>query len=127
MYIAPINLANALWNHSQKYITLNSFSVIALFINLNSSMSLYLSNSWLQALLVKGNKIPDIGSHSVIDKPESDILVYPPIKIIDITQAKRVMSQSENRLILFPSWLKHNVQPNLNSKKERISISFNLA
>ena len=32
----------------------------------------------------------------------------------------------ENRLYLFPSWLLHKVQPNLNPKKERISISFNL-
>jgi uncharacterized protein (TIGR02466 family) len=32
----------------------------------------------------------------------------------------------ENILYLFPSWLKHYVNPNL-SKQERISISFNLA
>jgi uncharacterized protein (TIGR02466 family) len=31
----------------------------------------------------------------------------------------------ENTLYLFPSWLKHYVQPNL-SKEKRISISFNL-
>ena len=30
----------------------------------------------------------------------------------------------ENKCILFPSYLKHYVEPNLN-KKERISISFN--
>jgi len=36
------------------------------------------------------------------------------------------MPSIENRLYLFPSWLLHKVQPNLNPKKERISISFNL-
>jgi len=32
----------------------------------------------------------------------------------------------ENRLLLFPAWLRHSVRPNLNKKQERISISFNL-
>ena len=31
----------------------------------------------------------------------------------------------KNTLLLFPSWLKHRVEPNL-SKKNRICISFNL-
>ena len=64
-------------------------------------MSLYFSNSWFQALFVSGYKIPEIGSHSVMDKPESDIHVYPPIRIIDITQTNIVIIQSGNRLILF--------------------------
>jgi len=44
----------------------------------------------------------------------------------EYTSASWVMPAIENRLILFPSWLNHKVQPNLNPKKERISISFNL-
>ena len=31
------------------------------------------------------------------------------------------------RLYIFPSWLNHYVQPNLNKKEKRISISFNLS
>jgi len=31
-----------------------------------------------------------------------------------------------NRLYLFPNWLKHSVEPNLNTKEKRVSISFNL-
>jgi len=31
----------------------------------------------------------------------------------------------ENMLLLFPSWLKHMVKPNMNKKQKRISISFN--
>ena len=34
------------------------------------------------------------------------------------------IAPEENKCILFPSYLKHYVEPNLN-KKERISISFN--
>ena len=33
----------------------------------------------------------------------------------------------ENLLLIFPSWLKHQVEPNLNEKEKRISIAFNLA
>ena len=32
----------------------------------------------------------------------------------------------ENRMFLFPGWLRHSVRPNLNKDQERISISFNL-
>jgi uncharacterized protein (TIGR02466 family) len=42
------------------------------------------------------------------------------------TVPRWIMPAIENRLYLFPNWLTHCVQPNLNSIKERISISFNL-
>ena len=32
----------------------------------------------------------------------------------------------ENRLYMFPSWLEHQVTPNLNKNEKRISIAFNL-
>ena len=80
-----------------------------LFISLNSSVSLYLENSFNQDWLVKGYKTPDMGSHSVIDKPESEIRVYPPIIIIEITETPRIRSQIENRLILFDIILKYNL------------------
>jgi len=36
------------------------------------------------------------------------------------------LPSKEGTLYLFPSWLLHNVEPNLNKKKKRISFSFNL-
>tara|TARA_R110000796_G_scaffold246206_1_gene370868 strand:- start:60 stop:638 length:579 start_codon:yes stop_codon:yes gene_type:complete len=33
----------------------------------------------------------------------------------------------EGDLILFPSWLKHSVDPNLNKKEDRISLAFNIS
>jgi uncharacterized protein (TIGR02466 family) len=36
------------------------------------------------------------------------------------------MPAIQNRMYLFPNWLTHCVRPNLNPKKERISISFNI-
>jgi uncharacterized protein (TIGR02466 family) len=35
------------------------------------------------------------------------------------------LKPSVNRLVLFPSWLEHSVEPNLNPTKKRISFSFN--
>ena len=32
----------------------------------------------------------------------------------------------ENQLLIFPSWLEHYVEPNMNKNQERISIAFNL-
>ena len=43
--------------------------------------------------------MPEIGSHSVIDRPESDILVYPPISIIEHMDSVRDNSHIENILI----------------------------
>ena len=34
---------------------------------------------------------------------------------------------TNNTLLLFPSWLNHMVDPNMNKKEKRISISFNLS
>ena len=34
---------------------------------------------------------------------------------------------TNNTLLLFPSWLNHTVDPNMNKKEKRISISFNLS
>lgn len=78
-------------------------------MSLNSSVSLYLENSFNQDWLEKGYKMPDIGCHSVIDKPESEIRVYPPMIIIEITKTPRIRSQIENRLILFVIILKYNL------------------
>ena len=47
--------------------------------------------------------MPEIGSHSVIDRPESEILVYPPISIIVQIDNVRDNNQIENILILIVS------------------------
>src|SRR6056300_1616693 len=36
------------------------------------------------------------------------------------------MPVSSNTLYLFPNWLNHSVEPNLNKKEKRISIAFNM-
>ena len=48
---------------------------------------------------IYGGRNPLKNSHSVIDRPESDILVYPPISIIAQIDNVRDNSQIENVLI----------------------------
>jgi len=36
------------------------------------------------------------------------------------------MPAIQNRLYMFPSWLRHSVKPNLNKNEDRISFSFNI-
>jgi len=60
-----------------------------------------------------------MGFHSVIERPESDILVYPPINIINETHIINAMSHMENRLILFDIIFKYHFMIKL---KKMLSI-----
>ena len=48
-------------------------------------------------------------------------------KFNDCNTAVRWQAAEESILYLFPSWQNHYVEPNLNKKEKRISISFNFA
>ena len=67
---------------------------------MNTSIILYLLNSISHEASLIGYRIPLTGSHSVIESPESEILVYPPIKIIDTTESPSIISHIEKLLIL---------------------------
>lgn len=47
-------------------------------------------------------------------------------EVTDYTSSQHTIQSSIGKLILFPSWLTHFVQPNNHQQEERISISFNL-
>ena len=65
--------------------------------------------------------------------------VNPAIQLIETTWGNCVdkytlqtsssfrVAPVEGQLILFPGWLQHGVEPNLNKKEDRVSISFNIA
>ena len=53
--------------------------------------------------------MPVTGNHYVIDRPEYDILVYPPIIIIAQTAIVRDNSQIENILIFIVLIIKYLV------------------
>jgi uncharacterized protein (TIGR02466 family) len=62
----------------------------------------------------------------VNDSPVENFIDFSKIVELNVyNSASWSFEPEENTLYLFPSWLKHYVNPNL-SKQERISISFNL-
>ena len=116
------------------------------FINNNEQV---LSNMWINMSLYKdANKIhnhpgadisgvyyvktPADCGNIVFEHPAHDVFsYYLNQKGTIIEEFNEYNSPSwckptgENRLYLFPGWLKHYVEPNLNKTEERISISFN--
>jgi len=65
---------------------------------------LYLSNKAFQASPSSGGKAPLIGSHSVIDSPESVSLVAPPIRIMAYTIRPTIANQRRMDLRAFGSF-----------------------
>ena len=74
-------------------------------------------------------KTPDDCGKIAFEHPAIDVLDYyslEPSKEFNEYNSKTWWKPVvENTLYLFPGWLKHYVQPNLNKTEERISISFN--
>ena len=64
-----------------------------------------------------------------LEHPSLDILHhYPRSNGVDATHdAAFNCAALERRLYIFPSWLKHCVEPNMNKNEKRISFSFNLS
>jgi uncharacterized protein (TIGR02466 family) len=107
---------------------------------------LKLVNLWINVNGYKDYNVEHIHANSVLSgafyltSNNSDIVfINPSSKFINYEWGNNVIENYneynspvwsikplENDLLLFPSWLSHRVEPNL-SKKNRISISFNLA
>ena len=62
-------------------------------------------NSLCHCVSLKGYNTPEIGSHSVIDRPESDILVYPPMSII--AQIENVRDINDDVLLQIGQTVEH--------------------
>ena len=114
------------------------------FINNNEQV---LSNMWINISLYKDInrshnhpfsdisgvyyvKTPDDCGDIVFEHPAIDVLnYYSPAYALNRFNEYNSPSWGkpavENNLYLFPGWLKHYVEPNLNKTEERISISFN--
>lgn len=43
-----------------------------------------------------------------------------------VTSTRWKINPIEEQLLIFPSWLEHSVEPNMNKTEERISIAFNI-
>ena len=114
------------------------------FINNNEQV---LANMWINISLYKDTnrshnhpfsdisgvyyiKTPDDCGKIAFEHPAIDVLDYyyspePSKEFNEYNSQIWWKPAVENRLYLFPSWLKHHVEPNLNKTEERVSISFN--
>ena len=71
-------------------------------------------------------RIPDGSSGIRFHSPIYDNMFVPPItQKNQLNSTLAEVAVEEGNLVLFPSWLKHSVQP-AKFKNERISISFNI-
>jgi uncharacterized protein (TIGR02466 family) len=74
-------------------------------------------------------KTPEKCGDITFEHPAIDVLNYyfpkPSGEFNEYNSPSWWKPAVENKLYLFPGWLKHHVEPNLNKTKERISISFN--
>jgi uncharacterized protein (TIGR02466 family) len=75
-------------------------------------------------------KFPENGGNLVFTNPAADYMQCdwgePPIVHNKFNCMQYHYPPTTGDLILFPSWLKHEVLPNNNESESRISISFNL-
>ena len=112
-------------------------------INPKEELDLYITQSWLN--ITKPGEYHHEHSHSnsiisgvfYIHTEEGDCITFgdPNFKIKEVVKfnvefntwnaAYCSVPSYKNELLLFPSWLDHQVHPNINATTNRISISFN--
>ena len=104
------------------------------WININGHQNSNLSHTHPGAALsgVFYISTPENCGDIVFDRPEASTLEFAWCDDIAIGEnynqynaTEWTLPAKENTLYLFPSFLKHRVQPNLNKDLKRISISFN--
>jgi|TARA_R100000005_G_C4912515_1_gene149534 uncharacterized protein (TIGR02466 family) len=76
-------------------------------------------------------QVPYGAGHLVLEHPMAPVMVYDwnDVSVYPnrLNSAEYLMYPEPGDLVIFPSWLKHYVEPNLNKDIERISISFNVS
>lgn len=68
----------------------------------------------------------DQNSGNLVFNNPTPSIHYPPIKDEKLFHRTIKYKPSNNLIIIFPSWVPHEVQKSLATSKERISIAFNL-
>jgi len=121
-------------NNFSKLINLkNNLKVSNIWININYFKDFNKLHHHSNTLLsgVYYIKTPDDCGNITFNHPSFDTIQYDwnesVIKKYDnYNSAEFNLKSIKSKMYIFPSWLNHSVQPNLNKNEERISISFNL-
>ena len=109
-------------------------SIESLWVNINKyqhyNKEHHHSNSILSGVFY-AHSVSNINAGSIVFlHPQSDMMSYDWVNIqkdfIPVNSSFWKFSCEPGELIIFPSWLKHSVEPNLVKDYNRISISFNL-
>ena len=120
---------------AKEFINNNEQVLSNMWININSYKDINKSHSHpgVDISGVYYVKTPDNCGKLVFENPAIDVFAYYQINLLS-NEPKAYNEYNsptwwkdaiENHLLLFPSWLKHYVDANLNKTEERISISFN--
>jgi len=134
----PLNsLFKQITEHTQTYNQALGFSkerrISDIWININGYRDYNVEHSHSGGCILSGVY------YAQTPKDCGNIIFYPPH--IDILQGNWYLQEKNslynysnfwmpakaNRLYLFPNWLRHGVESNMNKEEERISVSFNLA
>ena len=134
-YTIISNLRKLIYNHidiySKNFKLNKKLKLDNLWININGYKDLNLPHIHPNSILsgVFYVKVPKNSGKIRFENPCLDLMesVYQNsiIEYNSINSATWSLEPDENLLILFPSFLKHSVLPNMNKKEKRISISFN--
>ena len=118
-------------NNFAKEIEINqSLKLSNLWININGYKDFNLRHTHENSIIsgVFYVKAPDKSSKITFYHPASKLMVREwniNLKRNNYTSSVWSITPQKGRLLLFPSWLEHEVSPNL-SQESRISISFNI-
>jgi uncharacterized protein (TIGR02466 family) len=134
-YTIISNLRKLIYNHidiySKNFKLNKKLKLDNLWININGYKDLNLPHIHPNNILsgVFYVKVPKNSGKIRFENPCLDLMegVYQNsiLEYNSINSATWSLEPDENLLILFPSFLKHSVLPNMNKKEKRISISFN--
>ena len=130
------NLCEAIESHSNRYaqkIGLKPLQLSNLWFNINNYKDTNIIHNHPNAILsgVYYVKVPKNGGDICFLHPCYDVFAHDwnddmITNLNKHTSARWIIKSVDSKLLIFPTWLNHYVQPNLNKKEERISVSFNL-
>jgi uncharacterized protein (TIGR02466 family) len=131
-----LNLNKEIHKHFVSYVKSiplkNNFKIANMWANVNKYKDYNLIHTHPDSVIsgVYYLKIPKYSGNLFFVNPACDGIDYLwEYCIKEHTQqnsSRWNITVEESDLILFPSWLKHGVDPNLNKEEDRISISFNI-
>ena len=130
------NLNHALSAHLNIYskkLEIKPLKIVDLWININNYKDYNTIHMHPRSIIsgVFYIKVPVNSGNLILINPSSDFMDSCIDSENDLKNKNNknstqvVFEPKENLLVMFPSWINHMVDPNMNETEERISISFN--